>query len=465
MHQVKYLKRIILRSCLLFIPCLVLASITGYGQTSMNNEDSTQLLVGRKLSQENIHPLTIGDKIPDILLDSVINYPSRPVRLSDFKSKLTILDFWSSSCSACIGYFPHLQSLKDKFKNELQIVLVNSKTKIYHDNRGKINSVLRRLQGRSDVDIKLPIVFSSQELDNYFPWSTIPQEVWLNDKGVIIAITGAEEVTAANIRAILAGSEVPMHMKNDVFFDLQKKSLSELVYGVSPSSYKPLLSSVLIKGMIDGLGSRMGVRHAGNPYNELYTGWLVTNMPLLAIYQAAYRDKMKYPPNQLLIEAHDSVKFQEINVGDTSAYSKVYSYDITVPPTTFGKLMQYVQNDLERTFHVTVISEKRKIKCFVLRATPQSVKSYTKGGNREYRMERIDTKKYVRNYPIPELVRDLNLNYFKIPLINETGLTKNVDIEMPHDLSQRSIILALEKAGFEIKEEERDLDVAVIIDK
>lgn len=453
------------KSSLLFLLCLLLLNLASQGQKLVNSKGHSQKIIKKGISQNKIYPLTIGDKVPDIEFDSILNYPSKNARLSDFKGGLTIMDFWSSPCSSCIAYIPHMQLLQNKFKNNLRIILVNSQSTVWHDNETKIRGILQRLQEKSDISIQLPVVFNCTILDKYFPAQRLPLEVWLNEERKVIAITGAEEVTAANIQAILEGKQLAMHMKHDVSLDLQTHTLSELIYGTSPRPATPLSSSVVVKGIIDGLGSGIGVRHADTPSKALYTAWYVTNLPLLDIYQAAYQDKIQCPANQVLVEAHNPGRFRETADSDTSPYSNLYSCDITMPPAKLEELMEYVQSDLERTFHATIIKEKRSIKCFVLKTTSQVTKSFSKGGPREYRMEAIDAKKYVHNYPISELIRDLNVNYFKRPLIDATDLTKRVDIDMPYELSQHNIILALEKAGFEVKEEEREMNVGVIIDK
>jgi len=44
----------------------------------------------------SIHPLSVGDAVPDIVFDNMINYHSKTERLSDFSDKLIILDFWAT---------------------------------------------------------------------------------------------------------------------------------------------------------------------------------------------------------------------------------------------------------------------------------------------------------------------------------------------------------------------------------
>lgn len=416
-------------------------------------------------SPPEIKSFSIGDTVPDVVFNEVMNYPAKTAKLSDFENKkLIILDFWSTSCSACIGYFPQMQSLADKFKNNLQIILVNGKTKLWHDNPQKIERVLKNLKERSGITIGLPIVLNCEILDQYFPRRTIPHEVWINENGVVLAITGAEEVTAGNIRDIIEGKKVTMRMKKDVFFDIRHHPLSALVYGANSLSGQSVSSSLLYKGQIDGLGSRMGLRSSDGIADTLYTGMYATNMPLLYLYQLAYRNLMQFPPNRIMIETKDSADFRYDGYNDSSWYAQVYSYYINVPPVTRQKMMEYMQHDLARTFHTKVTDQKRRIKCWVIKSTSYTPRSITKGGEIKYMMGREDKPKYIRNFPMPELVKELNLNYFKIPIIDETGLKENVDINMPDTLSPDKIIRALESSGFEVQETWRTINVAIISD-
>lgn len=416
-------------------------------------------------SPSETKPLSIGDAVPDVTFEHLLNYKSPTAKLSDFRGRLVILDFWSTTCGSCIGLFPHMQSLAHEFKNDLQIILVNGKTDAFHDTRSKIQSLLERLRKVSNLDIQLPIVYNCKTLDSYFPYSTIPYEVWISKGGKFIAATDGIEVNEANIRAVIEGKTIKMHTKKDVDFNLDTHSLSYLVFAAYTTVPTPLYSSVLVKGLIDGLSMGIGVRRISDSQNSLYNGWYATNLPLLEIYRSAFRNIMKYPDNRIIIQSKDSAEFHPVNYRDTSMYSHVFSYDITVPPCSFNKLLEYVREDLNNKFQTTVSDERRMVECYVLGRTPRTSKSYTKGGAEAFFLNGIYARKYIRNYPLQAFVNDLNSKYFQTPLVNNTHLKINVDINLPKELTQQSIIQALKNAGFSVTREKKEMEVTVIKDK
>jgi len=427
----------------------------------------TGMIWGHAQSPPEIRPLHIGDTVPDILFQQVMNYPDTTARLSDFtkNKKLLILDFWSTGCSSCIELFPKMQSLADNYKKDLQIILLNSQTQIWHDNEKTIDGLLKKMDKRIQHPIKLPIVLNNKLLDKYFPYQTLPQEVWINSKDRVIAITKSAEVTRGNIEKILKGIKIAMPVKQDVIFNLENQSLSKLSYDNDEVLNKVLFSSVITKGYIDGLGCRLGVRHATPPYRRLYIGWYMTNSPLLLIYKSVYKKMESYPENRILIKTKDSSLFTKTNLNDTSMYSKVYSYDITAPPSTLEMIHQYVRDDLSKMFGTKVIYGKRRMNCYVIKSGRKISKSHSTDGTRQYVMSKIDSRKYVRNFPIDELVHILNKKYLKIPLIDKTNLKANVDIDFPKDLSQHNIVYALRRAGFKVEKKKSPINVAIITDK
>jgi thiol-disulfide isomerase/thioredoxin len=60
-------------------------------------------------------PAAKGKSAPDF---TAIDRGGKPVKLSDFKGKVVILDFWASWCGPCISSMPHNQEVAKKLQSE-----------------------------------------------------------------------------------------------------------------------------------------------------------------------------------------------------------------------------------------------------------------------------------------------------------------------------------------------------------
>jgi len=65
------------------------------------------------LAQDKIAPLKIGDPVPDIILENMVNYSGKTAHLSDFKGKLLILDFWATWCGPCKMFAPVIDEIAE----------------------------------------------------------------------------------------------------------------------------------------------------------------------------------------------------------------------------------------------------------------------------------------------------------------------------------------------------------------
>lgn len=150
-----------------------------------------------------VKPLKIGDRIPEMTFSPVINYKSTSVKLSDFKDRLLILDFWATWCHFCVEAFPKEDSLAAQFGNKIQFMLVDAKA---WDTEAKVKGFYAKKLS-SPEGFKLPSIYLDTVLNKRFPTDLIPSYVWIR-KGVIVAITSAEEINAPNISAVLSGREL-----------------------------------------------------------------------------------------------------------------------------------------------------------------------------------------------------------------------------------------------------------------
>ena len=144
-----------------------------------------------------VDPLYINDRLPDLTLSHIINYPDGTAKLSSFGHKLVILDFWSVHCTTCIHMFPLEDSLQQVFKDSVQFILVTM------DSTKKVQKFLYRWDSLHATALSIPVVTSDDLLHRLFRFQFIPHYVWLMPNGTILAQTSEDFINAAIIRETL----------------------------------------------------------------------------------------------------------------------------------------------------------------------------------------------------------------------------------------------------------------------
>jgi peroxiredoxin len=123
---------------------------------------------------------TIGSIAPDFTLNTPDN---RPVRLSDFRGKYLLIDFWASWCGPCRMENPNLVKAYNSYKNKNFEILGVSL-----DQPGDKTAWLRAIE---KDQLTWPQVSDlggwQSSVARQYNISTIPQNLLLNPDGVIIA--------------------------------------------------------------------------------------------------------------------------------------------------------------------------------------------------------------------------------------------------------------------------------------
>ncbi|WP_439879711.1 TlpA family protein disulfide reductase [Pontibacter sp. MBLB2868] len=110
--------------------------------------------------------LAPGQPLPDVQLTGMFNYPKTTARLSDFRGKLVLLDFWATWCGACLVNMPKLEKLQQAFGDSIQILAVTSQSREEVERFRKKNKLLQ--------SYSLPIVTGDTELKRLFPHKLLP---------------------------------------------------------------------------------------------------------------------------------------------------------------------------------------------------------------------------------------------------------------------------------------------------
>lgn len=299
---------------------------------------------------DTIRPLFIGDKVPDIKFKNIINYPSPSAKLSDFRGKLVILDFWGKYCAPCIHALAKLDSLQEQFMGQVQIITISDFLQ---------KSDLEKTIGRifKKENFHLPVLLEDKSLSQYFAHQIVSHLVWINKEGVVIAITGSDYVTTDNIQNTLDGKLVNLPVKRDVLgFDYRKPLLAF----AQPNTAKPkfLLYSTLTAN-IDGIAPPSGT-FEDTAKNVSITSFY--NQDLLSLCQIAIDYKTGATPDDFILNVKNTSRYikPETEHYDQWEKNNTYCYYIQLPlHTSESEIIKTVKQDLLHWLSVLGIEARK----------------------------------------------------------------------------------------------------------
>jgi thiol-disulfide isomerase/thioredoxin len=266
--------------------------------------------------------LKTGDYVPDLVLEKVLNNQGQPLKLSAFKGRLLIIDFWATSCGACIQAMPRLDSLVDSFGGKLAVLPVSAESVPRVTAFQRSNRFLKNRAFRTVVEDKA--------LHALFPHRLLPHEVWIDPTGKVLGFTEATDVTAAAIEQVLAGKVLIAATKADILDYDRHKPLLVAGNGGSDTAYS---YRSVITGMLQGLPSGMGFS-----YDTLKRMTIVraTNVSARQLYTLVFKGLRTLPDTQ-------------VDLGNVSG---LYCYELDLPLASPGLVRQSIREDLDRFFGV-----------------------------------------------------------------------------------------------------------------
>jgi thiol-disulfide isomerase/thioredoxin len=147
--------------------------------------------------QQMIHPLKIGDQVPDLNISVYQNGKFNTVSLADYQGKLLIIDFWATWCGGCVNRLAEDEALQHEFKNQLQFIMVNSLST--GDHQENTLAFLKKWQQNNGMVIHRPMILEDDLIIRLFPRRALPHYVWIDENGIVRAITHSKSVTKENI--------------------------------------------------------------------------------------------------------------------------------------------------------------------------------------------------------------------------------------------------------------------------
>jgi thiol-disulfide isomerase/thioredoxin len=409
--------------------------------------------------QEKTKNLLIGDQCPDFTL-SMANYPAATAKLSDFKGKALLIDFWATWCAPCVAAFSKMDSLQKNIGNKLVVLPVTD------EDAATVASFFDKME-RAQKE-RVMTVINDKQLKSAFPHATIPHYVWIDGNGIIRAITYPEAVTMQNIRDFVEGKRLNLPIRND---DKTRKS--------SANSLSPLINQfrndsnviachILTKVIPEKPGS------GGWTKNEIH----LSNSSILALFQIAYGEGPKFFGgwSHVKLFTTDSSQFtDDFGAGKSSAQYREswrledgheYTYVLKVPMTDSGRKFEIMRDDLTDYFpFVSARIEKQRHKCLILQQINSKLLPSKEMG--EPGLQRSPYFLKVNKMPFASFLLALKLAYqvSDLQILDETSYSGKFDFEFEGKVSDPDMLnLTLKKYGLVLKAEEREVDMLIIDD-
>lgn len=120
---------------------------------------------------DNLPGLRIGEKAPDFELKTL---DGKTVKLSDYRGKKVILNFWATWCPPCNAEMPDIQKYYNEADDNVEILAVNI------DPQYDVKKFVR------DANVTFPVLLDSKdEVNTLYKILTIPTTYFIDGEGII----------------------------------------------------------------------------------------------------------------------------------------------------------------------------------------------------------------------------------------------------------------------------------------
>lgn len=130
-----------------------------------------------------------GDIAADLSIAKMLNHTSSSSTLKKIQSSITIIDFFGTWCAPCIKALPELAAYKNKFKDDISIVLVSIEAEV---------KLTKFISSRQPFIFPM-IVDEDNRFTNAFSPPSYPYTVVLDKNLKILSITNAADLTEAGL--------------------------------------------------------------------------------------------------------------------------------------------------------------------------------------------------------------------------------------------------------------------------
>lgn len=429
----------------------------------------------------------VGEQVTDYTFTDLDNFSQKSTKVSDYRGKWLILDFWSYYCSSCIASFPKMDAIQRQFKDQVKVLMIGT----YHDRTGETNKykLTRDTYNRLKVlhGLQFTVAFDNNNAATQYKVNSLPYILVVNPNGIIVA--KAQGIQAEQVQTLLNGQTpafVRAFSENEKFE--YQHSLPMLVNGTPANGGND--TSFLFRSLLKQTTYKMPnlsitPLYLKNGNSTIESGRLeVSNLSLKKLYRIAYFGEAGWGngPNlakknmDIVLEIKDSSNF----IVDQAALKGLYDYSLIVPKKRSSEtlLKKIMQSDLNNYFNYDTFIESRKARVYYLTVIDENLVKQLKTNGGEPKIGNSNNQYFgfsMTNYDFEEVINYLIACIPKFkegdgsapPLIDKTGINYKVDFTIDNiDLSNfNEVNKALARNGLQIVKAEQDMETLIIKDR
>ncbi|GLU56229.1 TlpA family protein disulfide reductase [Dyadobacter frigoris] len=429
--------------------------------------------------------LRVGENFPVSLTDTVGFYNKDQKRtVASLAGRFSIIDFWTPGCLSCIESLPKLNKLQAAFGPDLQILMVG-KDRLDKNSTRVAAQVYNKYKERYNLDL---LVAYNSDLFMKLGVSFVPYVIWVDDKGIVKALTSSTELTAANIEKFVHGQDFEF-VDRSAAADKQKMD-ETFPDGDAASDDERVYSSVLKKWRKETRMIHQPYMSSSEPYWEGMkpNGIRVAGVSLSELYRLAYGDSVSWMPgffhagssvlrdrfarsaygifwSNPVLELEDSAEF----TADIQTGINLYCYELLVPKSraTTQYLTKLMRQDLMKYFGYQVRVEKREMPCWKLVVTHAGAANKLKSKGLKCIMAHSPASLDMANIPVYQLIRQIwEYNPGELPIIDQTAIDHYIDIHLDAVMNDiTDVRKGLQLNGLDLVRSRKEMNVIVVSSK
>ncbi|MFZ6664947.1 TlpA family protein disulfide reductase [Peijinzhouia sedimentorum] len=419
------------------------------------------------ITSTEVTPIEIGQQVPPIVMQEVLNYDQSELRLNDYSGKVIILDFWASWCAPCIQMMPKSNLLQEKYKDDLQIIPIT------YEDAVTATKAISRMEKATGTSNKLPLVVNEKYAHLLFPHQSLPHYVWIDGTGKVLAITGLDGVNEENIKRAISQNQVVANAKENRKL-VKVYSDEPLVMGNTHIKDKEILMQSTLMGYIENAGGIRSYQPFFPEEGESQRVYAV-NSSIPNLFSMAYlpTQKSSFNTSKIRIEVADPsplTKVDEQQSWPEWMVDNTFCYEIIIPPSQTHRTHELIMEDLARYFpQYTVKTELRVEEVWALVRTSEKEKfASVVDDPDEWDLSFMPYRAYLKNHNMSRLVYELNhkyLNHTRVPVIDKTDYEGRVDILLEAELGKVDLLReALAAYDLDLVKQMAEIEVMVIKD-